>query len=128
MPRSTKKPAARRDAEFWRGVVAEWLSSGASRREICDRFDVNANTLSWWKWLLREEDLSGYSAPAAAEFLPVDVIGVDVVGGSHSVPLRLVDDRVPVEVILESGRCLRVAPGFDSEHLARVVAVLEQLP
>ncbi len=126
MPRGrSRKVAQRRDAEFWRGVVAEWISSGASRQEICDRFDVNANTLSWWKWQLRDEDLKGVEspAPAAVEFLPVQVIA----GAATRVGV-LQSASSTLEIVLENDRRIRVAPGFDPEHLAQVVVTLEQLP
>ena len=56
---------------------------------------------------------------AAPVLLPVRVIAA---------PAEPAGDAPPVEVVLCSGRVLRVARGFDAGQLAELVRVLEALP
>ena len=63
------------------------------------------------------------SLPASAAvpaFLPVRV--VQAVAGSEA------SDRSGVEIVIGAGRRVVIGPGFDSETLRRVVAVLEGRP
>ena len=60
------------------------------------------------------------ASAAVPAFLPVRVVQA-VAGGEAS-------DRSGVEIVIGPGRRVVIGPGFDSETLRRVVAVLEGRP
>jgi hypothetical protein len=57
---------------------------------------------------------------AVPAFLPVRVVEAAVAGEAS--------DRSGVEIVIGPGRRVVIGPGFDSETLRRVVAVLEDRP
>jgi hypothetical protein len=67
-------------------------------------------TLRWWQRRLRRA--SGPAARTAADtFVAVDVVTSP--------------ETTPIEVVTRTGRRVTVRPGFDEEHLARLLRVLD---
>lgn len=100
-----------RKEQHWRRLIQQWQRSGLSVRAFCDRHQLTQPSFYAWRHRLQQR------AAAAAPFVPV----------------RVVPDAPPlaagsIEVVLASGRRLRVAPGFDPAALRQLVAVLEEAP
>lgn len=103
-------------AARWARHVEALEESGLSVRKFAAREGLKAGSLSFWKW-----KLSHAGRPAEApRMAPVKFI-------------ELMADR-PVapsgasfEVVLLSGRVVRVPRGFDATELARLVAAVEEV-
>jgi hypothetical protein len=102
---------------YWRSaearvVVEGWRRSGEPLWRFAKRHGVDPRRIARWASRLR----SSGSAAAAVEFHPV----------------RLVHDASPsrsapsIEIQLVGGPCVRVAGGFETDDLRRVLAVLEE--
>ena len=46
-------------ARRWAQIIAESERSALSQREFAARRGLNARTLAWWKWRLRQDDADG---------------------------------------------------------------------
>jgi transposase-like protein len=107
---ATGKPRDERKEEHWRQRIHDWQVSGLSVSAFCARRGLNQQSFYAWRRVLRRRDSEK----------------------PHFVPLRLRDDDLPtpitpaLEVLLASGRRLRVAPGFDVATLRQLLAVLEE--
>jgi hypothetical protein len=110
--------SAKGSREEWLERVRAWTASGLSGAEFVRRRGLNAQTLSWWRWRLRQdgerlEPVSKGDAPLAL---------VEVTPALHGVWPRVEADRIELEV---SGVQVRVPDGFEAATLARVLEVLE---
>lgn len=104
----------------WAGQVARLRKSGLSVRRFAEREGLNPGSLSFWKWKIRQ----------------IGRRQSEQAGVEHAAPLRLVELRTKAapasaghpsfEVVLSSGRSVRVPGGFDAAELARLVGVLER--
>ena len=95
----------------WRAIFAEHRRSGLTIVDFCQARMINKSGFYRWRNILEQPD-----PPAAAP--------------KHSpsfVPLRVVPEAV-VEVILTSGIRLRVPPGADASHVARLALALGATP
>lgn len=106
MPRRTPDPALER---LWRHRLDRFHRSGLSARAFCQRERLPESAFYFWKRQLAHRDAQAPSAPPA--FVPVRVV-------ASSPP--------PLEVVLASGRVLRVPPGFDPAQLRALLAALEE--
>ena len=95
-----------------RAAITALGASGLSLAEFARREGLEVERLRRWRQRLAEEDRRGASAPAPARAPEV-------------IELRP-RQAAPVEVVLASGRILRVAETIDVSALARLVAALEQ--
>ena len=123
----------RRQAAEWAALIDQWRRSGLSLPAFCQRHGLSRGSMQNWVYkpeLKRAVEEARREAqghvdvqPASAavpEFLPVRVVQA-VAGGE-------VADRSGVEIEIGPGRRVVIKPGFDSETLRRVVAVLEGRP
>lgn len=99
-----------RTAMEMREVIGAWEVSGLTQREFAEQEGMSYTAFQYWRRRLK--DLEGAEGP-------------------EIVPLRVVEERprstgepCGIEIRLESGVSLVAAPGFDEEHLRRVVAAL----
>ena len=97
--------------EFWSGHIAGWNSSGLSQRAYCERESISVSSLQWWLRKLRTVERTD-----TASFVPVEVSVREGACGE------------PIEVVLLSGRRLRLAAPRSETELARLVRLLEVLP
>ena len=95
----------------WRRWIGEWQTTGLSVRAFCERRGLTVASFYAWRRVLQRR------AAEKAAFVPVQVVA-DAVA----------DRASAVEVVLTDGRMVRVAPGFDTETLRQVLAVLEGRP
>ena len=120
----------RRPAAEWAALIDEWLDSGLSLTDFCERRGLNLGTMRGWVYKrghrraldqARREAHAGRATDGEASaptFLPVRL----------TEPIPIATAGPGVEVVLGSSRRIVVAPGFDPETLRRVVAVLEDRP
>lgn len=95
--------------ERWRSVVAEQEKSGESVTGYCARRGLSRWTLYEWRRRLRAE--------RARSFVPITVVA------RASAPATA--PGAGVEVVLASGRRLRLERGFDPGTLSAAVQALE---
>ena len=110
MPRSRRTGRKRRSREQARRLVEQFRGSGLSRKEFADSAGVHVNTL--YKWLRQE---ANEKAPRAQVAVPVRV-RADAPGATRASAL---------EVVLKSGRTIRVHGEFDRRTLVDLVDTLE---
>ena len=96
-----------RKEQHWRRFIELWRHSGMSVRAFCDRHHLLASRFYAWRRTLHQRD--------AAAFVPVQVV-------PELEPAR----ARCFEVVLGSGRCVRIPGGFDPATLRELLAVLEE--
>ncbi|HTP28416.1 MAG TPA: hypothetical protein VMK12_22515 [Anaeromyxobacteraceae bacterium] len=110
------KPATG-SAARWAKRVERLGRSGLSIRTFAAREGLKAGSLSFWKWKLAQR--GQWNGRAQAEGMaPVQFVELTARPAAPA--------RVGFEVVLSSGRMVRVASGFDAGELARLVGVLEE--
>ena len=92
----------------WRRWLREWQASGRSVRDFCWRRRLRESSFYAWRRELRRRDAE------TAVFVPVRVVPDDA------------EPKSTLEVVLATGRRVRVAPGFDAGMLRQVLAILEE--
>ena len=110
------------DEEQARRELSDFRESGEPREEFARRRGYSAERLRRWSQRLESATVALSPSPPPL-LLPVRL---------RSEPERSapVSPRAasPVEVVLRSGRLLRVHPGFDAAALAALVQTLESVP
>ena len=127
--RSRSKDSEQREAH-WRKVLAEWGKGGLTQAAFCRERGLSVATFRWWK-----RDLALRDAERAGEGRPKDHRDASRSGAAGFLPLRVVgageaqrDGHDGLEVVLVSGRRVRVGSGVNTELLTKVVTVLEGVP
>ena len=123
----------RRQAAEWAALIDQWRQSGLSLPAFCQQQGLSRGSMQNWVYKpelkravedARREAQGHVDEPprsvAVPAFLPIRVVPA-AVGGEAL-------DRSGVEVVIGPGRRVVIGPGFDSETLRRVVAVLEDRP
>ena len=95
-------------------VLEEYEASGLSVAEFARRHGLGPQRLRWWKKRRAEQE-----SPALS-FVPVHV------AAPQSRAARKTAEGASMEVVLASGRRIRVEPGFDAGELTRLVRALEE--
>jgi transposase len=104
------KPRDSRKEQQWRRWIDQWQKSGLSIRVFCARHGLAAPSFYAWRRAIRLRDA------ATVSFVPVQLSPEEQPASSPR-----------IEVVLGSGRTLRVAPGFDAATLRQLLAVLEEV-
>ncbi|HXZ82853.1 MAG TPA: hypothetical protein VED84_03765 [Acidimicrobiales bacterium] len=86
--------------------------SGLSIRVFAAREGLPAGSLSHWKWKLERQN---GGAPRPTQFVELKTSRPGPSGPA-----------LPFEVVLSSGRMVKVPGGFDAAELGRLVGVLEE--
>jgi transposase-like protein len=100
-------------AAYWRGVLADWKSSGLTASEFSRRRKICRPLLFVWRRRLGTTPTS--KSPRRPPFLPVRIVAPPPASAS----------RLPVELTLRNGRLLRVPADFPPKALADLAAALE---
>jgi hypothetical protein len=120
---------ARRDRErdprkerFWRDMIRRWRRSGWTIRAFCAEHRLSEPSFYAWRRILAQRDQQATSAAAWTDGRYDDLPAF--------VPLGVTPDSTPpvLEIIVDSGRVVRVPPGFDVATLRNLLAVLEETP
>ena len=117
--------AARRSAAEWAEEVAAWKRSGSSVRAYALGRGISASTLAWWS--CRGDAGHAVSVATASPTSPRTSVRAK---GHEFLPVKVVapvEDmpRVEAEIVLVSGRRVRVAGALTLEQLARLLHVVE---
>jgi transposase len=96
--------------QFWREKLLLWQTSGQTIRAFCDAQRLSEP--SFYAWRRRFVAQRGQQQPA---FVPVRVTPTPTTS-------------IPLELVLASGRVVRVPPGFDADTLRQLLTVLHDLP
>jgi hypothetical protein len=120
------KPRDQAKEQFWRQALADWQHSGLSVTGFCHQRQIQTQSFFRWRRLLCLRDQSpaspvegpGDSPTAPPLFVPVHVRAAAPVAAPSPA----------FEVVLRTGRVLRVGQGFDPDNLRRLLVVLEEQP
>jgi hypothetical protein len=112
----SKRQADPKLEQRWRQRLAQWRRSGLTIRRFCERRGLSEPSFyAWRRELLRRDARRSAAAaptdPSATPFIPVQVVPSPTPS--------------PLELVLPGGRILRVAPGFDTDTLRRLLATLD---
>ena len=110
--------------EEWAKRVERWKDSGLSAKEFASETGINARSLPWWRWQL------GQKAKAPTLARPTSRRKRGAKAPPPASPMTFVEVSVPaasdLEIVLASGRRVRVPTGFDAPTLERLLVVLER--
>jgi hypothetical protein len=125
-------------------MIGGWRRSGLTIRAYCDQHRLSEQSFYAWRRTLAERDrhaakTRAHGAPPRSSAARQDA-GPDAAGPDAAdrrpvfVPVHVVDSPpaptastpAPIEVVLTSGRVLRLVSGFDAGLLRQVLAVLEE--
>ena len=111
-------PRLRKLERRWRELLAECEASGTGITPFARARGISASSMFNWRAELARRDRARATARPEPEvaFLPVAVRRPD----APAAP--------PLEVVLATGRSIRVGGDFDAAVLARLVRLLEDLP
>lgn len=118
-PRGPRR--ARRSAAVWQAEVAGWRASGLTAAEYAKSRDVHEGTLMGWASRLAKGGLmprSSTKKAALPHFIPVRV-------APPSEPRVESSPRLAAEVVLTSGRRVRLSGEFRLEQLGELLDALE---
>ena len=104
--------------QLWRGLLQEWKLSEKSVRAFCAERGLDETKFYCWRRTIAKRDGSytpseraGKSSDQAPAFVPVEV----------KAPVA----AATLEVVVSSGRVIRVPAEFDAAALRRLLMVLE---
>lgn len=100
----------------WKRRVQQWKKSGQTAEVFAARRGLNPSTLRWWSSTLQRS--------AAPERAPAPEVGFARVVPVDTAPARS-DEPAALELVLPSGRVVRVRQGFDAALLRELIAALE---
>ncbi len=100
--------------QFWRDMLLLWQSSGQTIRAFCHAQRVSEPSFYAWRRIIAQRERQ---QPA---FVPVRVTSTPTTPTSTT--------SIPLELVLASGRVVRVPSGFDADTLRQLLAVLHDLP
>ena len=116
-------------------VLAAWKKSGLKLGTFAKQRGLLPERLRWWRDKLMPEAKPAAPTGSAIRFAPVRVArkGSTRPGSSSppppsASPLKAREGEASLEVVLANGRRVRVAPGFDTASLTRLITTLEALP
>jgi hypothetical protein len=107
----------------WNALLNDFRRSGLTHAEFCQRRGISIH--SFRKRLYQASTpkptpANHTSSDAAPHFLPVTILPDPIADTAAS--------RQPLELLLNKGRRIAVAPGFDPQTLRQLIAVLEERP
>src|SRR5262245_43150843 len=107
---SQGKPRDTRKEQQWRQWLQQWQKSGLSVRAFCARHGLSQPSFYAWRREIQQRDAT------AATSVPVQLVRHEELPSVNR-----------FEVVLASGRMLRVTPGFDPAALRQLLVVLEEV-
>jgi hypothetical protein len=121
---------AERSRTAGRGAEAKWARrverlerSGLSIRTFAAREGLPAGSLSSWKWKLAQRRRQASGAGMREGAPPLRFVELKASAATTAQPTT----TPAFEVVLATGRMVRVTGGFDAAELIRLVGVLEEV-
>ena len=123
---------------FWRRVVRQWRRSGGSIRAFCAERGLSEPSFYAWRRRLAELDQAAVTSKQATRRMASKrpnqedngsvgaFVPVQVVGSAASEAATMATSAI--EVVVGAGRVVRIAAGFDTATLQRLLALLEGRP
>ena len=102
-------------ARYWQAVIRDAARSGMSTRAFCRLRKLKESQFYWWQRRLKEKRPPPSTPPSPASGAASFALVSDQAGGADA----------GIELVLTSGRKLRISRGVDEATLRSVVAVLE---
>jgi len=112
----------------WAKRIAGWEASGESAAEYAKKHSWNPRTLVWWRRQIVREKTKAEVEKGFVEIMPADKTFAAKMPVPKAIEM-LSDPGQPhdsVEVILRSGRILRIRTGGDAGALRTLLGVLEE--
>jgi hypothetical protein len=111
----------RRSAEFWRGLIEEWRTSGLDLAQFCRERQIRPTSLRWWRWRLgvsveRSASKAAHGGRRSASSKG-DWIQLEIEERSAG--------TAPFELRWPNGMVLSIPADFDAGALGRLLAQLE---
>jgi hypothetical protein len=109
--------------QSWRHLLQQWQRSDLSVRAFCGERGIAEPSFYAWRRIIAQRDArteDGVPRPSAP---PAD-------DTPRFLPLQIVPTTAgaPLELVLASGRIVRVPAGFDATALRQLLALLEEQP
>jgi len=121
-------------AKYWERLVAAWEKSGLSQAEFCRRRGVKVSAFAWWKRQLRgrtkkvrrrgRRDMGGPKSRRRAGFAEVALPKAMLNVASRGMSTFEVGSS-GYEIVLLSGRLIRLPQGFDPSVVAPLITAVE---
>jgi transposase-like protein len=108
----TRQQRSKQSLKKWQKLISQQVKSGESVAAFCREHRLCAPQFYTWRKRL--------DGAETKPFVEVKVVPTAATSPAANDPA--------IEIHLGDGRCLRVRPGFDTQHLRAVLAVLEQQP
>lgn len=118
---------ARRDSSkerFWRRLLRLWQRSGRTIRDFCAEHEVSQPSFYAWRRVIAERDQQRRQFKADDDVDP----HVPADGEASFVPVRILSEAActAFEVVLNSGRVVRVPANFEAASLRQLLAIVEE--
>jgi hypothetical protein len=132
---STTKQRHSSKERLWRRMVRQWRRSGLSIRCFCAERQLSEPSFYAWRRTIAERDAEGRRSVCHRDDEAVRSIANGDAEATRFVPVQVVSDENlaatdasgrGLELLLGSGRVLRIGPGFDGPTLQRLLALLEE--
>ena len=103
--------------QYWRDFIERWQQSNLNIRQFCRQHQLSENSFYSWRRELRireQEATLAQTDDHQATFVPVHI---------RADPASEPSDAI--DIVLSSGRIVRVRPGFDKQLLGDVLEIVE---
>ena len=108
----------------WNALLNDFRRSGLTQAEFCQRRGISIHSFRKRLYQAPTPKPTPANPPssdaAAPLFLPVTILPDPIPATAAS--------RQPLELLLDNGRRIAVAPGFDPQTLRRLIATVEEPP
>jgi hypothetical protein len=111
-----------RDAAAGTRLIEQYIESGWTQREFCERRRVSVGTLQYWLRRIAADE-SG-ERPTEPQLVEVSLLAAAMTKAPKAESAGLA--RCGYEMVLAGERRLRISPGFNAEEVAVLVALLEE--
>jgi hypothetical protein len=108
----------------WKQRVAEWKRSGQTAEVFAAERGINPRTLLWWSSTLRRPAARVADRAADVSFAQLVPEAPAPTASARSAESATIESAT-VELVLTSGRVVRVRPGFDATLLRELLTALE---
>ena len=117
---------------FWRRMVGQWRRSGQTVRDFCAAHALSEPSFFGWRRTIGDRDRQAAASQAANgrrhHARPLAPDDNRDRAAPAFVPVHVLPAATALEVVLGSGRVVRVPAGFDAATLRQLLAILDEEP